>query len=131
MGIDVRWKQRFENFKKAVTQLTEFIEKGELNKFEVQGLIQCFEYTFELAWKTMKDYLEQEGFDVKSPRKTIQTAFQIQLITDGHTWIDALEKRNLMAHTYDEKRAMEVEKLIREKYYKIIKELYFKLGELL
>ncbi|MDI3534924.1 MAG: hypothetical protein PWQ82_1289 [Thermosediminibacterales bacterium] len=65
---------------------------------------------------------------MKSPRKTIQTAFQIQLITDGHTWIDALEKRNLMAHTYDEKRAMEVEKLIREKYYKIIKELYFKLA---
>ncbi len=131
MNIDVRWKQRFENFKKATIQLTEFIEKEELNKFEVQGLIQCFEYTFELAWKTMKDYLEQEGFDVKSPRKTIQTAFQIQLITDGHTWIDALEKRNLMAHTYDEKRAMEAEKLIREKYYKIIKELYFKLGELL
>jgi nucleotidyltransferase substrate binding protein (TIGR01987 family) len=129
MNIDIRWKQRFENFKKATIQLTEFIEKEELNKFEVQGLIQCFEYTFELAWKTMKDYLEQEGFDVKSPRKTIQTAFQIQLITDGHTWIDALEKRNLMAHTYDEEKAMEAEELIRKKYYKIIKELCFKLGE--
>jgi hypothetical protein len=55
---DIRWKQRFANFKKATAQLTEFIQKGELNKFEVQGLIQCFEYTFELAWKTMKDYLE-------------------------------------------------------------------------
>jgi nucleotidyltransferase substrate binding protein (TIGR01987 family) len=129
MNIDIRWKQRFENFKKATIQLTEFIEKEELNKFEVQGLIQCFEYTFELAWKTMKDYLEQEGFDVKSPRRTIQTAFQIQLITDGHTWIDALEKRNLMAHTYDEQKAMEAEDLIRNKYYKIIKDLCFKLGE--
>jgi nucleotidyltransferase substrate binding protein (TIGR01987 family) len=116
MNIDIRWKQRFENFKKATIQLTEFIEKEELNKFEVQGLIQCFEYTFELAWKTMKDYLEQEGFDVKSPRKTIQTAFQIQLITDGHTW-------------NDEEKAMEAEELIRKKYYKIIKELCFKLGE--
>lgn len=131
MNNDIRWKQRFENFKKAATQLTEFIEKENLNKFEVQGLIQCFEYTFELAWKTMKDYLEQEGFDVKSPRKTIQTAFQIQLITDGHAWIDALEKRNLMAHTYDEGKAMEAEELIREKYYKIIKKLCCKLGELL
>lgn len=131
MNNDIRWKQRFENFKKATNQLTEFIEKKELNKFEVQGLIQCFEYTFELAWKTMKDYLEQEGFDVKSPRKTIQTAFQIQLITDGHAWIDALEKRNLMAHTYDEGKAMEAEELIRKKYYKVIKKLCFKLGELL
>ena len=79
MSEDIRWKQRFANYKKATTQLEEFIEKGELNKFEVQGLIQCFEYTFELAWKTMKDYLEQEGFEVKSPRGTIQTAFQTQL----------------------------------------------------
>jgi len=131
MNTDVRWKQRFENFEKATIQLKEFIEKKELNKFEVQGLIQCFEYTFELAWKTMKDYLEQEGFEVKSPRKTIQTAFQVQLIEDGHIWMDALEKRNLMAHTYDEGRAIEAEKLIKEKYYKVIEELYFKLGQLL
>ena len=76
MSEDIRWKQRFSNFKKASAQLSEFIEKGDLNKFEVQGLIQCFEYTFELAWKTMKDYLEFEGYEVKSPRSTIQTAFQ-------------------------------------------------------
>lgn len=130
MNNDIRWKQRFSNYKKATAQLTEFIEKGELNKFEIQGLIQCFEYTFELAWKTMKDYLEQEGFEVKSPRSTIQTAFQIQLIADGHTWIDALEKRNLMSHTYDEEVAKEAEELIRKNYYPIIKELYSKLGEL-
>ena len=58
---DIRWKQRFSNLEKAFGQLTEFIEKGELNKFELQGLIQCFEYTFELGWKVMKDYLENEG----------------------------------------------------------------------
>lgn len=131
MDNDIRWKQRFSNFNKAFIQLTEFIEKKELNKFEIQGLIQCFEYTFELAWKTMKDYLEQEGFDVKSPRSTIQTAFQIQLITDGHTWIDALEKRNLMAHTYDEEKAAEAEALIRKEYFIVIKELCSKLEELL
>lgn len=131
MNFDIRWKQRFSNFRKATLQLTEFIEKGELNKFEVQGFIQCFEYTFELAWKTMKDYLEQEGFDIKSPRKTIQTAFQTQLITDGHTWIDALEKRNLMAHTYDETTAKKAEGLIREKYYPIIRELCSKLEAML
>lgn len=129
MSEDIRWKQRFANYKKATTQLEEFIEKGELNKFEVQRLIQCFEYTFELAWKTMKDYLEQEGFEVKSPRGTIQTAFQTQLITDGHIWIDALEKRNLMARTYDEEVAKEAEQLIKQKYYPVIKELLNKLEE--
>lgn len=130
MSEDIRWKQRFSNFKKAAIQLMEFIEKDKLNKFEVQGLIQCFEYTFELAWKTMKDYLEQEGFEVKSPRGTIQTAFQIQLIVDGHVWIDALDKRNLMAHTYDEEVAKEAEQLIKQLYYPVIIKLLNNLGEL-
>lgn len=129
MTQDIRWKQRLSNFKKATIQLTEFIEKGDLNKFELQGLIQCFEYTFELAWKTMKDYLEFEGYEVKSPRSTIQTAFQTQLITDGHIWIDALEKRNLMAHTYDEEVAKQAEELIKTNYYPVIKELVRKLEE--
>lgn len=128
--MDVRWQQRFSNYEKAVMQLSEFIEQEKLNKFEVQGLIQCFEYTFELAWKTMKDYLESEGFEVKSPRSALQTAFQTQLITDGHTWIDALQKRNLMAHTYDEQVASEAEELIKTKYYPVIKLLYEKLKEL-
>ena len=131
MEQDIRWKQRYSNFKKASSQLQEFIEKEELNKFELQGLIKCFEYTFELAWKTMKDYLEQEGYEVKSPRKAIQLAFQIELISDGHTWIDALQKRNLMAHTYNENIAKEAEGLIRDKYYKMIRDLNSKLGELI
>jgi len=131
VNTETRWKQRFSSFKKAARQLTEFMEKEELNKFEVQGLIQCFEYTFELAWKTMKDYLEMEGYDIKSPRAAIKTAFQIQLITDGHTWIDALEKRNLMSHTYDETRAKEAEDLIKGKYYQVIQEFCAKMGELL
>jgi nucleotidyltransferase substrate binding protein (TIGR01987 family) len=129
MSEDVRWKQRFSNFKKAAMQLTEFVEKEELNKFEVQGLIQCFGYTFELAWKTMKDYLELEGFEVESPRSTIQTAFQIQLITEGHVWIDALNKRNLMAHTYNEEVANEAEQLIINKYFPAIINLLNKLEE--
>lgn len=127
MDFDIRWKQRFNNFEKATNQLQEFIELEQLNKFEVQGLIQCFEYTFELAWKRMKDYLELEGFEVKSPRATIQTAFQVELIKEGHIWIDALGKRNLMAHTYDESVATESEQLIKNSYYPVIKELYEKL----
>lgn len=123
-GEDVRWRQRFSNFQKAIQQLKEFMEKPELNKFERQGLIQCFEYTFELAWKTMKDYLEEQGFSVMSPRMTIQTGFQVQLVQNGHIWIDALEKRNLMAHTYDERLTDEAEQLIRTSYYTMLQEFY-------
>lgn len=131
MNQDVRWKQRYANFKNALLQMKEFVGQPVLNKLEKQGLIQCFEYTFELAWKTAKDYLEEQGFEIKSPRNAIQTAYQSQLISDGHLWIDALEKRNLMAHTYDEKKADEAEKLIRDQYYKMMTELYDKLTEFL
>jgi len=124
MSNDVRWKQRLSNYRKAVIQLTEFISKDELNKLEVQGLIQCFEYTFELAWKTAKDYLQEQGFDVKTPRSTIQIAFQIELINDGHVWIDALEKRNLIAHTYNEEITKEVEALIRNNYFPMLVKLF-------
>jgi len=125
--MDIRWKQRFENFEKAFGQLKEFIEQEELNKFEKQGLIQCFEYTFELAWKVLKDYLEFDGFNVKSPREAIQTAFKNELITEGHIWIDALQKRNLMAHTYDEETADKAEKLIRTDFYNILNDLRLEL----
>ncbi len=123
MNQDIRWKQRFTNFKKAYEQLTEFMEKPELNKFEVQGLIQCFEYTFELSWKTLKDYLEFEGYDVKTPRETIKKAFQTGMIEDGNVWLDALEKRNIMSHTYNENTTKQTEQLIKTKYYFIIQKL--------
>ncbi|SHJ57331.1 nucleotidyltransferase substrate binding protein, HI0074 family [Paramaledivibacter caminithermalis DSM 15212] len=100
----------------------------------LKGLLLLKEYTFELAWKTMKDYLEQEGFDVKSPRKTIQTAFQIQLITDGHLWIDALEKRNLMEHTYDEKKSNRSKRINKEKilwHHKELKEYIDRVGKII
>ena len=99
------------------------MEKPELNKFEVQGLIQCFEYTFELSWKTLKDYLEFEGYDVNTPRETIKKAFQTGMIEDGNVWLDALEKRNIMSHTYNENITKQTEQLIKTKYYFIIQKL--------
>lgn len=126
---DIRWKQRFSNLEKAFGQLTEFIGKGELNKFEVQGLIQCFEYTFELGWKVMKDYLENEGYILTTPRETIKTAFSSNLIEDGAIWLDALEKRNLMSHTYEESVALSVSESIKSKYYFMIQKLFLKLKE--
>ncbi|MGB3367558.1 MAG: HI0074 family nucleotidyltransferase substrate-binding subunit [Acidaminobacteraceae bacterium] len=112
---DIRWIQRFSNYSKAISQLKRFIAHGELNEFEVQGLIQCFEYTFELAWKTTKDFLTEEGFDVKSPRDAIKVAHG-QKILDGEIFLDALKKRNLMAHTYNEETTEITKHLIIDKY---------------
>ena len=121
---EIRWKQRFQNLRFAFGQLCEFMEVGELNKFETQGLVKCFEYTFELSWKTLKDFLDEEGFtDIKSPRDTIKQAFQSGYLIQGRLWLEALEKRNLMSHTYKEEIKNEVVGLIREKYFQMISEL--------
>lgn len=91
---DVRWIQRFQNFEKTFLLLQETVQIKNPSVAERAGLIQFFEMTFELAWKLLKDY-EEEGFIVKSPRDAIKQAFQTNIITAGHTWIDALEDRNL------------------------------------
>ncbi len=73
----------------------------------------------------MKDYLEAQGFsDVKSPRNAIKKSFETGLIADGHTWMELILDRNLTAHTYDEEKATEVEKLIKNKYFKLLDDLY-------
>ena len=122
MTSDVRWKQRLANFQLAVDQLTEFVTKDSLNKFERQGLIQCFEYTFELGWKTLKDFLENGGQTVQSPRAAIQLAFNSGLIKDGHEWIDALQKRNILAHSYNEEYAKQAEELIKKNYFPMLRD---------
>lgn len=120
---EIRWQQRFNELKKAFKQLEKALRIDAPDEIYRAGIIQFFEMTLELSWKTLKDYLESQAFDVKSPRETIQIAFQNDIINDGHKWIDALQKRNLMAHTYDESRAIEAEELIRTVYIHEIKEL--------
>lgn len=122
---DIRWKQRFQNFEKSLHYLEAALAIPELDIIQRAGLIQFFEISFELSWKTLKDYLEEQGFvDVKSPRTAIKKAFEINLVSDGHTWLQALEDRNLTAHTYDEETAIEVVQLIRNMYYPLLKELH-------
>lgn len=88
-------------------------------------MIQFFEMSFELSWNVMKDYLEEQGFtEVKSPGDSIKKAFETGLISDGHGWLKLMEDRNLTSHAYDEETAKEIEKLIRQKYFKLLKELY-------
>jgi nucleotidyltransferase substrate binding protein (TIGR01987 family) len=121
---DIRWVQRFRNFEKAFLLLKETVQIKKPSVVERAGLIQFFEMTFELAWKLLKDYEEEEGFVVKSPRDAIKQAFQANIINSGHDWIDALKDRNLTTHTYHEATAVEVEEKIRTKYYPILEELY-------
>lgn len=120
---ETRWKQRFAELEKAYSQLNIALQIEAPDDIYRAGIIQFFEMTLELAWKTLKDYLESQAYEVKSPRDTIQIAFQNDIINNGHVWIDALQKRNLMAHTYDEQRAREAEDLIRSSYIQEITKL--------
>lgn len=122
---DIRWKQRFQNFEKAIGHLEEALMIESPDLLQKAGIIQFFEMSYELAWNTLKDYLEEQGFtDVKSPRNALKKAFEVGLIEDGHTWMDLLLDRNLTAHTYDEEKATEVEELIHEKYFPVLSQLY-------
>ena len=94
---DIRWKQRFTNYKKALSQLKEFIDLGDLSKFEKQGLIKSFEYTYELGWNTMKDYLIYQGNpDIGGSRDSIREGFKINLISDGDGWMDFVWSTDLV-----------------------------------
>lgn len=126
--IDTRWKQRLANLQKSLGHLADAVEIEEPSIVEQAGVIQFFEMSFELSWKTLKDYLEEQGFmDVKSPRATIKKAFEIELIVDGHTWLEALENRNLAAHTYDDATAKEIYELICDSYFPLLEQLKNKL----
>ncbi|HBB17265.1 MAG TPA: nucleotidyltransferase [Syntrophus sp. (in: bacteria)] len=115
---DIRWKQRFDNYAKALRQLTKFIEKGELNDMEQQGLIQCFEYSYELAWNTIKDLFETQGeMSIIGSRDAFRLAFQRGLIEDGETWMEMIKSRVLTSHTYNEDIADEISSKIVTLYY--------------
>lgn len=127
MDVDVRWKQRFQNFDKAFKRLMDAIQiiRNDPDNVLLQaGLIQTYEFTFELAWKTLKDYLEMEGFTVPSPRATLRQAFQCGYIQQGDVWLKALNDRNLTAHTYDDEVAKEVIADIQQTYYFLLKDLH-------
>lgn len=124
---DIRWKQRFQNFEKAFLHLKSAVFKTNLSDLERAGLIQIYEFTLELGWETVKDYLEEKNVEVKFPRDTIKEAFKYEIIEQGDIWMDMLEKRNLMSHTYDETTAELAYKLITQTYFKAIEQVYNKL----
>lgn len=126
MNEEIRWIYRFRNFTRAYNLLVEALDRDALSDLEREGMVQRFEYTFELAWKTIKDRLVYEGakIDSATPRPVIRTVFQSGLIDDGQTWMDMLEQRNVMSHQYDEKAFLEVEENIRQKYIFALERFY-------
>lgn len=131
---DVRWQQRFSNYNKALQKLSEavvyiksnFYEAGLLHEglFEAgedllkEGLIQRFEYTHELAWNVLKDYLSAQGITgIIGSRDATREAFTNGLIADGHLWMDMIRSRNQSSHTYNETTATAIFQDILERYY--------------
>jgi len=120
---DIRWKQRFSNYTSAFEQLEEAVElsqERELSMLEKQGLIQAFEYTHELAWNVMKDFLEYQGNqNIRGSRDAIREAFKVALIEDGETWMETIQTRNATSHGYDKEMAEEVVNTIINDYMDI------------
>jgi nucleotidyltransferase substrate binding protein (TIGR01987 family) len=130
MTKDIRWEQRFSNFKRALKKLTESVEFIRSNLDEDQhvnevltemikeGLIQRFEYTHELAWNLMKDYAAFQGIQmIGGSRDATREAFQLHLISDGKVWMDMIGSRNKTSHTYNEHTANEIYLKILEEYF--------------
>jgi nucleotidyltransferase substrate binding protein (TIGR01987 family) len=131
MAEDIRWKQRLDNYSKALRQLTRFIEKGDLNEFEQQGLIQCFEYTYELAWNCIKDVFEAQGeVGIIGSRDAFRLAFKRGLIENGEIWMEMIKSRVLTSHTYNEDVAEDISSKIVTQYYPEFIRLHLRLETL-
>jgi nucleotidyltransferase substrate binding protein (TIGR01987 family) len=115
---DIRWIQRLANYRKALKQLSKFVAKGKLNQLEEQGLIQAFEYTHELAWNTLKDFLESRGNkEVYGSKDATRQAFKLELIGSGDIWMDMIQNRNETLHTYNEAVSRKIAKNIVKRYF--------------
>jgi len=121
MKDDVRWIQRFSNFKKSLTQLDnamELIAQRELTELEQQGVIQAFEYNYELAWNVLKDFYENQGEqNIQGSRDAIKLAFKRGMIINGDIWLNMIKSRALTSHTYNQDTTREILNDIVEKYY--------------
>ncbi len=122
---DIRWKQRFQNFEKAFFKLRESLEEEDLNELERNGVVKRFEFTFELGWKTLKDYMQEQGMTFQlSPKGTFRHAQQSGLMDYAQILIDALEVRNDLVHDYDGEKFEASENLIREEIFPALEKLY-------
>jgi nucleotidyltransferase substrate binding protein (TIGR01987 family) len=118
---DVRWIQRFKHFEQAYTQLERAVElskKRPLSELEEQGIIQAFEFTHELAWNVLKDFLEEQGArGLYGSKDSSREAFKQGLIEDGDAWMSMIQSRNLTSHAYNRNIAQKIVQAILENYY--------------
>ncbi len=129
---DVRWQQRFSNYKKALAQLSKFVKSKSLNELEEQGLIQAFEYTHELAWKTLSDFITNKGtVEIFGSKDATREAFALGLVEDGEVWMEMIKSRNMTSHTYNEETTKKIIKSIKENYHDAFVALAERLEELL
>lgn len=127
MTEEIRWQQRFQNLTLARKKLEHAVvvhAKTPTDDLIQMALIKAFEMTFELSWKTIKDYLNYNGIEASLPREVIKQGFSHGIIADGQCWIDMLQDRNLMAHTYDEVRALQAITHICQRYIIGIQQTY-------
>jgi len=128
MEQDIRWKQRFENFQRAIKLMQEIpeMELSKLSYLEKEGIIQRFEFTLELAWKTLKDKMEYDGLvlDKISPKMVLKEAYQTKYINNIELWLEMIDDRNLLSHTYDFKIIEEIIPDIQLKYAPLLFDLY-------
>ncbi|MDR1268599.1 MAG: nucleotidyltransferase substrate binding protein [Planctomycetaceae bacterium] len=121
MDTEIRWRQRLENLNKAFKHFESACIRDRYDELELAGLVKFYELTFEFCWKTLKDYLYEEGIDVKSPRETIKKAYQTALLENVDQWLAALDHRNKFSPIYDEKAVNEAVPYIKETLYPMIR----------
>jgi nucleotidyltransferase substrate binding protein (TIGR01987 family) len=118
---DVRWRQRFQNYQQALSRLSDAValsRQRALSDLEQQGLIQAFEFTHEMAWNVLKDYLEEQGFvGIIGSKNATREAFKNELLEDGEAWMDMIKARNLTSHTYKTEVAQDIVKNILSRFH--------------
>ena len=109
-----RLRERLEGFGRALDRLDEALAVPADASLALDGTLQRFEFTFELAWKTLKDALEKEGVEARTPREVLREAYGAGWLDDEEAWIDMLRDRSLSSHVYSEEAAAEIYARVRE-----------------
>ena len=130
-----RWEQKLNSYRKALNRLAEVVNVmkfRQLNDFEADGLIQRFEFTFELAWKLMKSYAEYQGTDkeIMGSRDAVRWAYENKLISDSDVWMEMIKRRNDTSHTYDENTAADVVLRVKDSYFQAFVDFFEKMKTL-
>ncbi|MBI5485382.1 MAG: nucleotidyltransferase substrate binding protein [Deltaproteobacteria bacterium] len=134
-NLDIRWKQRFANYRRALQQLRSAVllsKERQLSDLEQQGLIQGFEFVHELAWNVIKDFFEYQGSTaIMGSRDATREAFKRSLITDGEGWMDMIASRNKSSHTYNEATADEIAEKIMQHYFGLFEDFEARMNGLI